>query len=75
MAGDLHVLGLKYGWYQLCQNQEAWSASCRDGVNKMVSCWKHNTCTANRQSTTITSFFQLINLTVSVDERSNKKET
>ena len=48
-AGLLQAIGLKDGWYQLCQNREARFASCRDGVNEVVSYRKHNTCTANRQ--------------------------
>ena len=44
MAGDHR---LKDGWYQLCQNWEAWFASCRDGVNKVVLCRKQNTYTVN----------------------------
>ena len=49
VAGDLQAIGLKYGWYQLCQNREAWFVSCHDGVNVVASCRKHNTCAANRQ--------------------------
>ncbi len=36
MAGDLQVIGLKDGWYQLCQNREAWFANCYDCVNKVA---------------------------------------
>ena len=67
MAGDLQAIGLKDGWYQLCQNREAWFASCYDGVNEVASCMKHNTCAANRQLQD--SHF------VSVDERFDGKDT
>ena len=50
LAGDLQAMheSLKDGWYQLCQNWEAWCASCYGG-NEVASCRKHNTCAANRQ--------------------------
>jgi len=49
MSGDLQAIGLKEGWYQLCQDRKQWSTSCHDGVEGVASCRKRNTCAANRQ--------------------------
>ena len=70
LAGDLQAIGLKDGWYQLCQSREAWFANCRDGVNEVAS--------STVGSTTLvlqTGNCRTVILTVSVDERSDDKET
>ena len=68
VAGDLQAIGLKYGWYQLCQNRETWFVSCHDGVNVVP----------HVGSTTLalpTDNCRTVALTVSVDEPSDDKET
>lgn len=49
-SGDLQAIGMKEGWYQLCQDKKDWCGRCRKGVDEVASCRRRNTCAANRQA-------------------------
>ena len=51
ISRDLQAIGLKEGWYKLCQDRKEWLVRCREGVDEVPFCiWKRNTCAANRRS-------------------------
>ena len=50
VSADLQAIGMKEGWYGVCQERKEWLVRCRGGIEEMVSCQKQNTCAANRQT-------------------------
>ena len=50
MSGDLLALE---EWYQLCQDRKEWAVRCREGVNKVASCRKKNTCAGSGRRTRV----------------------
>ena len=68
MAGDLQAIRRFEGWVVPIVSEPGSRPWLANGVDEMASCKKHDTCAANRQ-------LQDVILTVSVDERSNDKET
>ena len=49
-SGDWQAIGLKEGWYQVCQDRTEWRQQCHEGVDEVASCRKKNICAANSQS-------------------------
>ena len=49
-SADLQAIGVKEGWYQLCEDRKEWSERCRVGVEEVASSRCRNTCAANHQA-------------------------
>ena len=47
---DLQVIGVYDRWYELCQDRKVWFHMCLDGVEKISTSRRWNTCSANKQS-------------------------
>ena len=47
---DLQAIGVYDRWYELCQDRKGWFHLCLDGVEKISTSRRWNTCSANKQS-------------------------
>ena len=47
---DLQAIGVYDRWYELCQDRKRWFHLCLDGVEKISTSRRWNTCSANKQS-------------------------
>ena len=47
---DLQAIGVYVRWYELCQDRKGWFHLCLDGVEKISTSRRWNTCSANKQS-------------------------
>ena len=44
---DLQAIGVYDRWYELCQDRKGWFHLCLDGVEKILTSRRWNTCSAN----------------------------
>ena len=47
---DLQAIGVYDKWYEFCQGRKGWFHLCLDGVEKISTSRRWNTCSANKQS-------------------------